>query len=71
MAPMIARLCIVLSCLSVASLAACSGGLSFAPGQNVKAVLRMVLDDLHSGYVLTYELPGHSTGQHSVRIRAE
>jgi hypothetical protein len=28
----------------------------------------MILDDLHGGYVLTYELPGHSTGQHSVRI---
>jgi VWFA-related protein len=49
-------------------LAACTGGLSFVPGQNVKEVLRMVLDDLHSGYVLTYELPEQSRGQHSVRI---
>jgi VWFA-related protein len=49
-------------------LAGSTGGLSFAPGQNVKEVLRTVLDDLHSGYVLTYELPVQMTGQHSVRI---
>ncbi len=53
----------VLNCL-----AASTGGLSFQPGQDVAAVLRTVLDDLHSGYVLTYELPEQSTGQHSVRI---
>lgn len=45
-----------------------TGGLSFAPGQNVKEVLRTVVEDLHSGYVLTYELPLQLTGQHSVRI---
>jgi hypothetical protein len=45
-----------------------TGGLSFAPGQNVKQVLRTVVDDLHSGYVLTYELPVQMSGQHSVRI---
>jgi len=49
-------------------LAADSGGLSFDPGQNVKAVLQTVLDDLRSGYVLTYEAPVRSSGQHSVRI---
>jgi VWFA-related protein len=49
-------------------LSSCTGGLSFGPGQNVKEVLRMVLDDLHSGYVLTYELPERSKGQHEVRI---
>ena len=49
-------------------LAACTGGLSFAPGQNVKEVLRTALQDLHSGYVLTYELPEGAAGQHSVRI---
>jgi VWFA-related protein len=48
--------------------AGATGGLSFAPGQDVAAVLRMVLDDLHSGYVLTYDLPAQFTGQHSVRI---
>ncbi len=49
-------------------LAASTGGLSFGPGQDVAAVLRMILDDLHSGYVLTYVLPEQSVGQHSVRI---
>jgi VWFA-related protein len=49
-------------------LAVSTGGLSFVPGQNVTEVLRMVLEDLHSGYVLTYDLPEQTTGQHSVRI---
>lgn len=49
-------------------LAGATGGISFQPGQNVAAVLRAVLDDLHSGYVLTYDLPEQSAGQHSVRI---
>lgn len=53
----------VLDCL-----ASGTGGLSFGTGQNVKEVLQAVLDDLHSGYVLTYELPESSAGQHSVRI---
>jgi VWFA-related protein len=49
-------------------LAGNTGGLSFAPGLDVTQVLRMILDDLHSGYVLTYELPEQAAGQHSVRI---
>jgi VWFA-related protein len=49
-------------------LAASTGGLSFGPGQNVKQVLQTVIDDLHSGYVLTYELPEKMSGEHSVRI---
>ena len=49
-------------------LAGSTGGLSFAPGQNVKEVLRTVVEDLRSGYVLTYDLPAQLTGQHSVRI---
>ncbi len=49
-------------------LAGSTGGLSFAPGQNVKEVLHTVVEDLHSGYVLTYELPAQLSGQHSVRI---
>jgi VWFA-related protein len=49
-------------------LAASTGGLSFGPGQNVVTVLRMILEDLHSGYVLTYVLPEQSVRQHSVRI---
>jgi len=49
-------------------LADSTGGLSFGPGQNETEILRTVLDDLHSGYVLTYELPEQFTGQHSVRL---
>jgi hypothetical protein len=49
-------------------LAVSTGGLSFAPGQNVGEVLRAILEDLHGGYVLTYELPERMSGQHSVRI---
>ena len=49
-------------------LAVSTGGLSFGPGQNVAAILRTILEDLHSGYVLTYVLPEQSVGQHSVRI---
>jgi hypothetical protein len=49
-------------------LAASTGGLSFGPGQDVAAVLRTILDDLHSGYVLTYVLPEQSVGQHTVRV---
>jgi VWFA-related protein len=49
-------------------LAAYTGGLSFDPGQNVKSTLRMVVDDLQSGYVLTYDLPEKTSGQHSVKL---
>jgi VWFA-related protein len=45
-----------------------TGGLSFPPGQETPEVLRMVLADLRSGYVLTYELPEQNGGQHSVRL---
>ena len=49
-------------------LAAATGGLSFGPGEDLKQVLRTVLDDLRSGYVLTYTPPGERTGPHSVRL---
>jgi VWFA-related protein len=49
-------------------LAANTGGLCFSPGQDVSEVLRNVLADLHSGYVLTYEPAEKTNGQHSVRI---
>ena len=49
-------------------LAASTGGLKFKLGQDVSAVLRMVLDDLQRGYVLTYTLPAQSVGQHSLQI---
>ena len=47
-----------------------TGGLSFAPGSDVEQVLSTVLDDLHSGYVLTYALPEQTGGQHAVRVLA-
>lgn len=47
-----------------------TGGVSFPPGQDVSEVLRMVLADLRSGYVLTYEPSETTIGQHSVRILA-
>jgi VWFA-related protein len=49
-------------------LSASTGGLSFGPGQNLRQLLLAVVEDLHSGYVLTYDLPDQSAGQHSVRI---
>ena len=49
-------------------LAESTGGLSYPPEENVSAALRAVLDDLHSGYVLTYDPPQPSSGQHSVRV---
>jgi VWFA-related protein len=49
-------------------LAASTGGLSFRSWRDFTAAMHMILDDLHSGYVLTYELPAQATGQHSVRI---
>lgn len=50
------------------ALAARTGGVRYTPGENVSNALRAVLDDLHSGYVLTYDPPGHRSGQHSVRV---
>lgn len=45
-----------------------TGGLSFGPGKNIRDALGVVLDDLHSGYVLTYDLPEPVSGEHSVRL---
>ncbi len=52
----------------LAYLSASTGGLCFGPGQNTTEILRSIVDDLHSGYVLTYELPQQTNGQHWVRI---
>jgi VWFA-related protein len=52
----------------LAYLAASTGGLSYGPGEDVANVLGAVLEDLHSGYVLTYELPAQPGGQHAVRL---
>jgi VWFA-related protein len=49
-------------------LAATTGGLSFAPGQDTQNALCSILADLRSGYVLTYDPPQNGTGQHEVRV---
>jgi Mg-chelatase subunit ChlD len=49
-------------------LARMSGGLSYPPGQKVSDALRAVINDLHSGYVLTYQLPAERSGEHSVQV---
>ena len=45
-----------------------TGGVSFAPGEKLMTVLRAVLEDLRSGYVLTYQPPERRSGRHSVRL---
>jgi VWFA-related protein len=50
------------------ALASATGGLSFAPGLQSDEALRTVLNDLRSGYVLTYDLPEERSGRHSVQI---
>jgi VWFA-related protein len=52
----------------MAHLASDTGGLNFSRRQKVREVLRQVLDDLHSGYVLTYEPPEREQGMHSLRL---
>ncbi len=52
----------------LAQLAAATGGLSFAPGEDLQKVFHTVLDDLRSGYVLTYRPPDHGSGPHLVRL---
>jgi VWFA-related protein len=52
----------------LAHLAYDTGGLNFDRRQHVSEVLRRVLDDLHSGYVLTYAPPERRSGMHSVRL---
>ena len=52
----------------LAQLAAATGGLSFAPGEDLQKVFHTVLDDLRSGYVLTYRPPEHGSGPHLVRL---
>jgi hypothetical protein len=49
-------------------LAVNTGGLSFARGTNSGAALSAVIDDLHGGYVLTYDPPGRSSGWHTVHV---
>ncbi len=49
-----------------------TGGLYFSPrvsdSNSTDTVLNAVLDDLHASYVVTYDLPNHRPGFHSLRL---
>ena len=47
-----------------------TGGMSFLPGGDAQAALQQVLEDLRSGYLLTYALPERTGGEHSVQVLA-
>jgi VWFA-related protein len=49
-------------------MAALTGGRSFTRAPGVPSALASVVEDLRNGYVLTYELPRHAEGLHSVSI---
>ena len=42
-----------------------------APENDATAVLSAVLDDLRASYVVTYDLPSHQAGFHSLRLFAD
>ena len=45
-----------------------TGGRYFRIGDGADAVLNAVIEDLHASYVVTYQLPNHLPGFHSLRI---
>lgn len=45
-----------------------TGGRYFPTRESAANVLKVVIDDLHASYVLTYQLPNHRVGFHSVRV---
>jgi VWFA-related protein len=47
-----------------------TGGMSFLPGSDAQSSLQKVLEDLRSGYLLTYLLPQQTGGEHSVQVLA-
>jgi VWFA-related protein len=49
-------------------MAEATGGRSFSARDGVSDVLRAILDDLRAAYVVTYSLPTHQPGFHSLRI---
>lgn len=49
-------------------MAEATGGRSFALGDGSANVLEEVLADLHASYVVTYPVPSHEVGFHSLRI---
>lgn len=54
----------------LASLAASTGGSYYETGGEPRSYLRGVVEDLRSGYVLTYELPENEAGSHTVKVLA-
>jgi len=54
--------------LLLQQMAEATGGRSFSASDGVSDVLRAILDDLRSAYVVTYSLPTHQPGFHSLRI---
>jgi hypothetical protein len=42
--------------------------LRFSPQDGAAAVLNAVLEDLRASYVVTYDLPSHQAGFHSLRL---
>jgi hypothetical protein len=49
-------------------MAALTGGCSFTRAAGAPSALAAVVADLRNAYVLTYELPNHAAGLHSVSI---
>lgn len=49
-------------------MAEATGGRSFSVHNNTSDVLQAVLADLRASYVVTYQLPSHAAGFHSLRI---
>ena len=45
-----------------------TGGRYFPSREGVANVLKAVIEDLHASYVVTYQLPNHQAGFHSLRI---
>lgn len=50
------------------SMSEATGGRFFPLRENGTSILSAVLEDLHSSYVVTYQLPDRETGFHAVRI---
>jgi VWFA-related protein len=52
----------------LSDLADATGGSHLLVNQGAAEILRAVLEDLHSGYLVTYKLPNSAAGLHLVRI---
>jgi len=54
--------------LALQQMAEATGGRSFSLQNNTGDVLQAVLADLRASYIVTYQLPSHADGFHSLRI---